>query len=207
MRSPPPSARLGRRFGSGRWRRGRGGHRRRIWVRSAWPCPWFDSGSMRQRAGEHLCWPLRIVKLETATPMALGDLHLRWKWRFRSTPEELWPFIADTDRFNRDAGLPPVQKEGAKPPGGRLRMRLTRFGIRVEWDEEPFEWVRPEWFGVRRQYRRGPLRSLHVAVRLRAHPKGGTAITYETWAKARSALWLPAVWFEVAVTQRRNFER
>jgi len=29
-----------------------------------------------------------------------------WTLDLQSTPEALWPFVADTNRFNHDAGLP-----------------------------------------------------------------------------------------------------
>jgi hypothetical protein len=35
--------------------------------------------------------------------MILRDLHYRWEWQLRSTPEQLWPYVSDTQRFNRAA--------------------------------------------------------------------------------------------------------
>jgi hypothetical protein len=34
------------------------------------------------------------------------ELVFRWEWQLRSSPEQLWPFVSDTDTFNRDTGLP-----------------------------------------------------------------------------------------------------
>jgi hypothetical protein len=29
-----------------------------------------------------------------------------WEWRFAASPDELWPVLADTARFNKAIGLP-----------------------------------------------------------------------------------------------------
>ena len=38
--------------------------------------------------------------------MGYPEFHYEWEWWLRSSPERLWPFVADTNRFNRDTGLP-----------------------------------------------------------------------------------------------------
>jgi hypothetical protein len=42
--------------------------------------------------------------------MGYPELHYKWEWRLRSPPERLWPFVADTNRFNRDTNLPAVRR-------------------------------------------------------------------------------------------------
>src|SRR4051794_2954165 len=69
----------------------------------------------------------------------LPDLHYQWEWRLRSTPEQLWPLVSDTNRFNRDTGLPAVRRVGGETGGNAAqRLGFSRFGVRLEWDEEPF---------------------------------------------------------------------
>src|SRR5688572_20735277 len=91
-----------------------------------------------------------------------------WRWNLRATAEQLWPLASDTNRFNRDVGLPTVSVGGADgvSPGvnARQRVRLRRLGMRVEWDEEPFEWLRPQRFSVVRRYRSGPVAVLETTV-------------------------------------------
>ena len=41
--------------------------------------------------------------------MALREYHKRWEFDLKSSPERLWPFIADTNRFNRDTGVPQIE--------------------------------------------------------------------------------------------------
>src|SRR5687767_13061675 len=80
-----------------------------------------------------------------------------WQWELDAPPERLWPLVADTDRFNRDTGLPPVEDMRAPDEElapGRRHLRIRVAGVPVEWEESPFEWVAPTRFGVLRRYRR-----------------------------------------------------
>lgn len=131
----------------------------------------------------------------------------------RSAPEALWPLIADTNRFDHDAGLPAVERmAGESSPGNRgsradagagtdagairsTRVRSRVLGIPVEWDEQPFEWVRPSRFGVLRTYRTGPVTRMRLLVELAATPDGGSLVAYQLWIQPRhwiAALLLPA---------------
>src|SRR5437660_9078759 len=105
--------------------------------------------------------------------MRYPELRYRWQWQLRSTPEQLWPLVSNTDRFNRDTGLPAVGLTDDTPrPNARKRLGFSRYGVRLEWEEEPFEWVRPLRFGVNRRYRTGPIESLRVRAELIAEPSG-----------------------------------
>src|SRR5215210_2222994 len=97
--------------------------------------------------------------------MPLKEFHYRWEFELQSSREKLWPLVADTNRFNRDTGVPAVKSVG-KGSGDSRRLRLTSFGIPIEWEEQPFEWVRPKRFGVVRRYRKGPIEELRVRAEL-----------------------------------------
>ena len=88
--------------------------------------------------------------------MRFPELCYRWEWRLRSSPEQLWPYVSDTNRFNRDTGLPTLRDSGGALPNARRRLSYSRFGVPFDWDEEPFEWERPHRFGVLRRYRLDP---------------------------------------------------
>ena len=97
--------------------------------------------------------------------MSYQEFHYRWEFDLQSSPEELWPFVANTNRFNRDTGVPPVEAvgEGYTGVNARRRLRLHVLGlIPVEWEEQPFEWIRPFRFGVVRRYRTGPMAEMRV---------------------------------------------
>ncbi|MDE3076548.1 MAG: hypothetical protein KGJ86_14085, partial [Chloroflexota bacterium] len=73
--------------------------------------------------------------------------------------EQLWPYVADTDRLDRSVGLPPVnfsRGEVARDEPDVGEYRLWRFPI-ARWIENPFEWQRPRRFSVVREYQSGPL--------------------------------------------------
>ena len=108
--------------------------------------------------------------------------------------------VANTNRFNRDTGLPAVER--VRP--GRLRFR--RYGLPIEWDEEPFEWVRPERFGVVRRYRSGVLTEMRVRAEL--VPEGdGTLLRYEVEAQPHGLPGALAVPLEIGFLARRRFGR
>ena len=64
------------------------------------------------------------------------EFHYRWEFDLRSSPRALWPLVADTNRFNRDAGVPALDgggKEEATAAGrnARRRLRFSKFGVKV----------------------------------------------------------------------------
>ena len=82
--------------------------------------------------------------------------------------EELWPFVSDTDRFDKAVGLPPARFERGEvgkdePDIGEYRL----LGVRVaRWIEQPFEWLRYRWFSSARDYFSGPLRTFRGGLSL-----------------------------------------
>jgi adenylate cyclase len=126
--------------------------------------------------------------------MDYPEFHYKWEWRLRSPPERLWPFVADTNRFNRDTGLPGVRRaDEAVRENARQNLRFSRLGVNVEWEEEPFEWVRPYRFGVHRRYSAGPVASTRVLVELEPLPGGGTRLVYHTWIRPKNLLGVTTV--------------
>ena len=119
--------------------------------------------------------------------MSFRAHHSRWEFDLKSSPEDLWPFVADTNRFNRDTGVPKIEiEEGKRLPNARRKVRLSIYGLPVEWEEQPFEWVRPKRFGVERVYSKGPMARLKVLAELTPKSEGGTHLTYELWATPRN---------------------
>jgi class 3 adenylate cyclase len=154
--------------------------------------------------------------------MPYREFHYRWEFDLESSPEQLWPLVADTNRFNRDTGLPEVEavKGGTRSPkNARRRLRLSTFGIPVEWEEQPFEWTRPSRFGVVRRYTRGPMAELRVIAELTpraepqtddlvdAPPAAGTKLVYEVWARPKNVIGLFAIPIQLGVLSARTFAR
>jgi class 3 adenylate cyclase len=82
-------------------------------------------------------------------------------------PERFWPLVAQTDRLNREMGLPPVaftlrpQPEG----GSRIDAEAKMGPLTFRYQEMPFEWVRGVWFREQRLFSQGPLRRVDMHVR------------------------------------------
>lgn len=144
--------------------------------------------------------------------MAANEFHYRWEFDLRSSPEQLWPFVADTNRFNRDTGVPKIEIEpnDKRLRNARKRVRLTIYGLPVEWEEQPFEWIRPLRFGIERSYSRGPVARMRALAELTEKSGGGTRLTYDVWATPRNVLgrvFIPLqIKFGVSPKLRRAFE-
>jgi class 3 adenylate cyclase len=117
--------------------------------------------------------------LEPQPPKPHSLERRNWQWHIAQPPEALWPLIADTARFNEAAKLPKYQVEDIVQPDGRvLRLaRATIGGIKLEWEERPYEWVRDRSFRQTRIFRKGPLRRFGPVVELRREG-GGTLLSY-----------------------------
>ena len=131
--------------------------------------------------------------------MSFREYHSRWEFDLKSSPDGLWPFVADTNRFNRDTGVPKLEipTRNKRLPNARRKMRFSYFGLPVEWEEQPFEWIRPNRFGVERVYSKGPMARLKAIAELKEKPGGGTHMTYEVRATPRNVLGVVAIPLQV----------
>jgi class 3 adenylate cyclase len=129
----------------------------------------------------------------------------RWQWELDAAPAALWPLVADTNRFNRDAGVPALEEAGIGA-NARRRLSFSKLGVAVVWEEEPFEWVEPRRFSVVRRYDRGPLAEMHVAVELTPRADGGTTLVYGVRARPRNVAGLAAIPLQIGVLSKRRFE-
>jgi class 3 adenylate cyclase len=117
----------------------------------------------------------------------------------RHTPEELWPYVADTNAINKAVGLPRAHFTRREAGKGELDVgeyRQWRIPY-ARWLEHPFEWERPRWFRVLREYTLGPLLRFRGGTELRATERGAEA---RVWVEMtpRSPLFWPLIRFVVA---------
>lgn len=133
------------------------------------------------------------------------EFHFSWQWDLQSSPEAIWPYAADTNRFNRDTSQPEIELLDHVKGTKHLRMRLPV--IRVEWEEEPFEWMYPYSFGVLRTYSKGPIDEMRVQVDFERRAEGGARILYQTWIKSGHLLAALAIPFVIGVIARDRFEK
>src|SRR5437870_6947486 len=146
--------------------------------------------------------------------MAFREFHYRWEFHLESLPEQIWPLVADTNRFNRDTGVPAVESlpdTPARKKNLRRRMRLSAFGMAVEWEEQPFEWARPHRFGVMRRYTLGPIAELRVLAeltpRVKAGESNGTRLVYQIWTRPRNLIGWLIIPIQIGLITARNFAR
>jgi class 3 adenylate cyclase len=132
------------------------------------------------------------------------EYHYTWTWDLASSPEALWPFVSDTNRFNRDTGLPPMELLGISNGAKLVRFKVPVF--RVEWEEEPFEWTYPYRFGILRRYKKGPLAEMRVDCRLERLSPSGTRVTYETSARAANILGEIGIPLAIGIYSAKRFE-
>lgn len=141
--------------------------------------------------------------------MSYRSFHYRWEYDLKASPDRLWEFVADTNRFNRDTSVPPVEvdRPTRRLRNARRRVRLSVLGMPVEWEEQPFEWVRPLRFGVVRSYSKGPIAELKALALLSVKAVGGTKLTYEVWVTPKSLLGVVAIPIQIGLIASRRFRR
>lgn len=132
------------------------------------------------------------------------EYHYTWTWDLTSSPEALWPLVSDTNRFNRDTGLPPTELLGISNGVKLVRYKIPVF--RVEWEEEPFEWTYPYRFGILRRYRKGPLAEMRVDCRLERLQPSGTRLIYETWVKPANIFGDVGIPLAIGIISAKRFE-
>jgi class 3 adenylate cyclase len=133
----------------------------------------------------------------------------RWSWSFHASPERVWPLVSDTQRFNEATGLPATQPGEAPEETDQpvKTIQIRKFGMTIAWDEYPFEWIQPLYFGVLRVYRSGPVAWMKIHVRLEVSANGGTDLTYEILAHPSGLLGYIAIPIQINWISRRSFDR
>ncbi len=98
--------------------------------------------------------------------------------------------------------------DGMDPEEPNVRLMHQRYcGLTIRWREFPFDWIRPNRFGVARKYLNGPIESLRMLAYLEPIPSGGTHFQYDVWILPRNILgWLMTMLYS-GLINRRNFER
>ncbi|BBZ37130.1 adenylate/guanylate cyclase domain-containing protein [Mycobacterium conspicuum] len=103
-----------------------------------------------------------------------------WTWTFDLPPDQIWPILADTNRFNEALGLPPYRLEETPQPNGTVvrRGREKAAGFLLEWEEKPYEWIAGRHFRQTRVFTKGPFRRFGPVFDLESDGKGGSRVSY-----------------------------
>jgi adenylate cyclase len=159
---------------------------------------------------------LRTIEMSTSGAIVTGhrEFHYRWVWHLKSSPEMLWPLVANTDRFNRDTNVPKITLMNDEPiVNGRRKLKMYRIAlgplklVPIVWYEEPFEWMQPHRFGVVRNYVKGPVRQMRVQADLNRLPDGSTEAVYQVWIIPANLLGYAAIPLQVGFLSARDFKR
>src|SRR5947209_5825712 len=73
--------------------------------------------------------------------------------------DRLWDFLSDTERLNRAVNLPAISFVPLPDPQkkGYYRAETSFLGVKVAYEEQPFEWVKGRYYQVERRFASGPL--------------------------------------------------
>jgi serine/threonine protein kinase/class 3 adenylate cyclase len=133
---------------------------------------------------------------------------LDFVWEMKSSSRELWPFVSNTERFNRAIGVQAPQFSARFDPerGVRRFARMHRI-VNFIWEEHPFEWVEPRRFGVLREFQAGLIVWFMSLVELEPGTAGGTRLTQRIRMLPRGLAGKVLVGIESRMKMRKTFER
>ncbi len=107
---------------------------------------------------------------------------------FNLSPEILWKYLADTDQLNRNIGLPDVSFVPLSDPEkkGYYHAVIKFMGLKISYEELPFDFVTGDYYEVTRRFRTGPFKVIKGGIRLISETKGTrlnvhTHVTPRNW--------------------------
>lgn len=138
--------------------------------------------------------------------MAWKTFNYHWQWQLKSTAEVLWPFVADTQRFNQASGLPAIDySEVPLEIGGSRRLgRTARWRVMVEFEDFPFDWVKGQSFSNVRVFNVGPLAKTIAHLSLEPN-EIGTLLNYDIEVTPANLLGWIGIPYQFGWEMRRKF--
>ena len=108
--------------------------------------------------------------------------HLDWSTQLRAKPEQLWPYVSNTNTVFRMIGFPSVKRTqlSRSAPKGFIEVTNARLSSYLLWEQEPYIWERPFRFGTTRYYKLGLLRKFRFLVDLIPNSEG-TLVRTRLW--------------------------
>jgi class 3 adenylate cyclase len=143
--------------------------------------------------------------------LANNQFYWKWEWKFRSNQDAMWPYFADTNRFNFDRGNPALMdkalEKGERLPNGRHRLGIMIRTLEQIYEEEPFEWVRPLRHSVYRRFTSGIFDDMRLVAELEPTPDGGSLGRYHMYVHSRGLLGRLLVPYLVGNIQFKLFDK
>jgi class 3 adenylate cyclase len=104
----------------------------------------------------------------------------------------VWALVADSNRFDRAAGLAPGRYRFVERDGRRERVAAaTQYGFDIEWVEPPYQWIEGRSIRGAREFLKGPARAGGFAVTLTPDedaPAERTIVDAEVWVQPKGPL-------------------
>jgi serine/threonine protein kinase len=109
-----------------------------------------------------------------------------FEWDLDATAKQLWPLVADTDRFNQAIGLPAPNFTYEHSDSQRKIFAQANFnGMNVRWREHPFQWILEREMSVLREFEAGPFEWVSSTVTLDPLAGGRTRLVHSFQVKPR----------------------
>lgn len=104
----------------------------------------------------------------------------------RSPADDLWVALADTAQLNQEVGNTTLVSEPIESKTATRHLVRTRlYGLKLVYEEQPFQWNRPERLSITRLFHNGPAlqytyehslthvegKGTHVALRIEIAPR------------------------------------
>ena len=113
-----------------------------------------------------------------------------FRWELKSSAQDLWPLVSNTERLNKAIGMQSVDYRIEKDETGTLRkfgsFRLA--GMMIAWEEHPFEWIEGSRMGILREFESGPFVWFMSSVELVPLSGGGTELIHHVKIQPRNTI-------------------
>jgi len=107
----------------------------------------------------------------------------------RAPRDVVWALVADTNRWNRAAGLAPGAYAWKLVEGRREYVgTATELGQKLVWYEPPYEWSEGHLIEGQRRFLEGPATGGGLTVTLTSTPEGATRVEATAWVSGSGAL-------------------
>lgn len=112
----------------------------------------------------------------------------------RAKPHALWCIITDTERLNRAIGLGRIDMTANDDEtAARYIVDTVSGGFPLTYEERPYEWIENERFRIRRDVRKGAVKTIDNFFGLEPRQDGGTDLTVRISIEPRYAALSPFV--------------
>jgi serine/threonine protein kinase/class 3 adenylate cyclase len=170
-----------------------------------------DAGAVLRELERLLRGELADITLHPRLPACDPQRVLRyeWVWELESSPRALWPHVSNTERVNRAVGLSAIAYSTETAEAGDVKRmgQVSKLGLTVAYQENPFEWIEARRMGVLREMTQGPFRWLVSITELASRLGGGTNLMHRVLIEPHGLFGRTLAAIEIGVKARQGFDR